>query len=201
MDSLEWERSPLYLAYRLVEEGKLDPWDVDLEKLLMEYLQEIRRMELRDLRIPARVVAFATFLIKKQLEILFPKPPKPRTKRKITLKELEEEFENTPVEEIVVPKTARRVRKKRSSPGGKRKRELPPLEPPLHKARLEEVLEYLLELLEQLTPGQLIPFSRYATKNDYVAKFWGLLNLAAEGKAQLHQEGDELLFGRPKGET
>lgn len=200
MVSIDWEHSPLYLAYKMVEEGKLDPWDVDLEKLLREYLQEIRRMELMDLRIPARVVAFATFLIKKQLEILFPKPPKPRTRRKVTLKELEEEFENTPIEEFTAQKVPKRVKRRKNTKGGMRKKELPPLEPPLHKARLEEVLEYLLELLEQLTPGQLVPFSRYATKNDYVAKFWSLLNLAASGKAELLQRGNEIFFGPPKGE-
>ena len=198
---IDFEKSPLYLAYKLVEEGKIDPWDVDLEKLINSYLEEIRRIELRDLRVPAKVVAFATFLIKKQLEILFPKPPRPRVKRKITLQEIEQEFEATAVEEIV--ETAkRRVSKKRNSTKRKIKKEPLPLEPPLHKAKLEEVLEYLLNLLEELEEERKVPFSGFATKEDYVAKLWGLLNLTYEGKVDMEQETPfgEIYFWKPKGE-
>ena len=196
---VDFEKSPLYLAYKLVEEGKIDPWDVDLEKLINSYLEEIKRIELRDLRVPAKVVAFATFLIKKQLEILFPKPPRPRVRKKITLQEIEQEFEATAVEEIV--ETAkRRVSKKRSSSKRKTKRETLPLEPPLHKAKLEEVLEYLLNLLEELEEEKRVPFSGFATKNDYVAKLWGLLNLTYEGKMDMKQETPfgEIYFWKPK---
>jgi segregation and condensation protein A len=190
----EFEKSPLYLAYRLVEEGKIDPWDVDLERLINEYLEEIRRIELRDLRVPARVVAFATFLIKKQLEIIFPKPPRVRRKR-ITLEEIEREFESTPVEELVEIKPKRKTAGRKNSKGAKREKILPP--PPLHRATLEEVLEYLVELLKRLN-GERVPFSRIATKNDFVAKFWGLLNLANEGKVNLFQESafGEIYFSK-----
>jgi len=178
-----------------VEEGKIDPWDVDLEKLINEYLREIREIELRDLRVPAKVVAFATFLIKKQLEILFPKPPRPRRKPKITLKEIEREFEETSVEELIKLKPRRRVSKK-STKEVKRKKELLP--PPLHKAKLEEVLRQLIELLERLTEGEKVAFSRFANKNDYVAKLWGLLNLSYEGKVVLEQESPfgEIFFSK-----
>ena len=198
---LDFEKSPLYLAYRLVEEGKIDPWDVDLEKLINSYLEEIRRIELKDLRVPAKVVAFATFLIKKQLEILFPKPPRPRVRKRITLQEIEREFEETAVEEIV--ETAkRRVSKRKNTSKRRVKKETPPLEPPLHKAKLEEVLEYLLNLLEELEEEKRFPFSGFATKNDYVAKLWGLLNLTYEGKLEMEQETPfgEIFFWKPKGE-
>jgi len=181
-----FERSPLYLAYRLVEEGKIDPWDVDLEKLIQEYLNEIKKIELKDLRVPAKVVAFATFLIKKQLEILFPKPPRPRKKPKVTLTEIEREFEETSVEELIKLKPRRRSAPKKK--GKRRIQKEPPAPPPLHRARLEEVLDYLIELLKKLTPGGEVSFSQIATKSDYVAKLWGLLNLAYEGRASLRQE-------------
>jgi segregation and condensation protein A len=184
-----FEKSPLYLAYKLVDEGKIDPWDVDLEKLINAYLEEIRKIELKDLRIPARVVAFATFLIKKQLEILFPKPPRPRVRRKITLQEIEREFEDTPIEELLEQNVPKKVRKRKSSPGRKprKKKQKEESFPPLHKARLEEVLDYLLSLLEKLHKEEKIPFSSLAGKNDYVAKLWGLLNLSFEGKVELEQ--------------
>ena len=180
-----FEKSPLYLAYKLVEEGKIDPWDVDLEKLINEYLEEIRRIELKDLRVPAKVVAFATFLIKKQLQILFPKPPRRRERRKITLEEIEREFEETSVEELIKLQPKRRATKKNTK-RVKRKKELLP--PPLHKAKLEEVLQYLIELLETLAEGEKVSFNHLATKNDYVAKLWGLLNLSYEGKVVMEQK-------------
>jgi segregation and condensation protein A len=185
--SLEnFESSPLYLAYKLVEEGKIDPWDVDLEKLLNAYLEEIRRRQILDLRIPARIVAFATYLVKKQLEILFPKPPRPKTPRKVTLKEIEEEFESFEVEQLIEEKPKKVV--KRKSTTKRAKKEKPKLEPPLHKAKLEEVLEYLLQLLEEIEPNRKMDFFSFATKGDYVAKLLALLNLTYEGKVDMEQE-------------
>jgi len=198
---IDFEKSPLYLAYRLVEEGKIDPWDVDLEKLINSYLEEIRRIELRDLRVPAKVVAFATFLIKKQLEILFPKPPRPKVRRKVTLQEIEREFEETSAEELI-PEVRKRVKKRNKPSQRTKKKEELPKEPPLHRAKLEEVLEYLLNLLEELEEKRKIPFRRIATKNDYVAKLWGLLNMTYEGKVEMEQETPfgEIFFWKPKGE-
>jgi len=190
------EEKPLYLAYKLVEEKKIDPWDVDVEKLLKEYLELLRQVELLDLRIPAKVVAFATFLLKKQLEILFPKPPRPKVKRKVTLQEIEQEFFQIELDELIQEveeqnKNLKKVRKKSpkrgmKSKGTKRGKKNEP--PPLHKATLEEVLSYLLELLQRLSFEETVAFSKIATKNDYVAKFWGLLNLANEGKIDLFQK-------------
>jgi len=185
------EEKPLYLAYRLVEEGKIDPWDVDIEKLLKEYLELIKHAELNDLTVPAKVVAFATFLLKKQLEILFPKPPRPKVQKKVTLKEIEEEFFQIELDELIQAvegdkKKLQKKVKKKSSSKKRAKKELQP--PPLHKATLEQVIDYLLKLLEDLKEKQKVAFSRIASKNDYVAKLWGLLNLANEGKVELFQE-------------
>ena len=190
------EEKPLYLAYKLVEEKKIDPWDVDIEKLLKEYLEIIKQVELHDLRIPAKVVAFATFLLKKQLEILFPKPPRPKNPKKITLQEIAEEFSQIELDDLIqeVEKEKNKILKKRDSKKksgtgkGKKKSKKQPLEPPLHKATLEEVLEYLLELLNNLKLGEKLSFFKIATKDDYVAKLWGLLNLANEGRIEMEQE-------------
>ena len=200
---LDFDRSPLYLAYRLVEEGKIDPWDVDLDKLINRYLEVIGQMELKDLRIPAQIVAFATSLIKKQMEILFPKPPRPRVRKRITLKEIEEEFHSTDGGEFILETRKRVVRKRKTSTKVERKNSTFQ-GPPLHKAKLEEVLSYLLSLLERLEEGEDVSFDKIATKDDYVAKLWGLLNMAYEGKVVLRQETPfgEIFFSKatPKGE-
>jgi len=86
------EEHPFAIAYRLVEEGKLDPWNVDIAQLANLYIQEIRRMELLDLRVPARALSAAVFLLKKQVEVLFPEPKKKR-ERKYTLEEIVQMFE------------------------------------------------------------------------------------------------------------
>ena len=86
------EEHPFAIAYRLVEEGKLDHWNVDIAQLANLYIQEIRKMELLDLRVPARALSAAVFLLKKQMEVLFPEPKKKR-ERKYTLQELVQMFE------------------------------------------------------------------------------------------------------------
>jgi len=182
-----FENSPLYLAYKLVEEGKIDPWDVNLEKLINAYLEEIRKHQILDLRVPARIVAFATYLVKKQLEILFPKPPRPKKPRKITLREIEEEFETFEVEQLFREEKPKKVSRRKVTSKGKRK-EKPKLEPPLHKAKLEEVLEYLLRLLDGMEPNRKMDFFSFATRRDYVAKLMALLNLTYEGKTDMYQE-------------
>jgi segregation and condensation protein A len=60
------EEHPFAIAYRLVEEGKLDPWN--------------------------RALSAAVFLLKKQVEVLFPEPKKKR-ERKYTLEEIVQMFE------------------------------------------------------------------------------------------------------------
>ncbi len=88
------EEHPFALAYRLVEEGKLDPWDVDIAFLARAYAEEIRKYELLDLRVPARALLAASFLLKKQVEILFPQPKAKRERKKISLQEIVEQFES-----------------------------------------------------------------------------------------------------------
>ncbi|MFN3263779.1 MAG: segregation/condensation protein A, partial [Aquificaceae bacterium] len=105
------EDHPFALAYRLVEEGRLDPWDVDISALARAYMEEIRRHELLDLRVPARAVLAASFLLKKQTEVLFPEPKQKRERKKLTLQEIVEQFESQ--QEEVAEELSQRIEKVR----------------------------------------------------------------------------------------
>jgi segregation and condensation protein A len=55
---------PIHELVGLVRERKLDPWDVDLEKLTSLYLEKIRLMKEFDIRIPGRVILSAALLLR-----------------------------------------------------------------------------------------------------------------------------------------
>jgi len=79
------EEHPFSLVIPLIEEGKLNPWEVDIVELANLYLEELWKRETLDLRIPARAIVAAAFLLKKKVEVLFPKPPRKPRERKYTL--------------------------------------------------------------------------------------------------------------------
>jgi segregation and condensation protein A len=54
---------PIHELVGLVRDNKLDPWDVDIEKLTSMYLEKIRLMKEFDIRIPARVLLSAALLL------------------------------------------------------------------------------------------------------------------------------------------
>lgn len=151
------EDHPFALAYRLVEEGKLDPWDVDISALAKAYMEEIKRLDLLDLRVPARALMAASFLLKKQAEVIFPEPKQKRERRKITLKEIVEQFENQEenlLEELTekLEKIKGRVVKKRPFVKREVKRER---RFPVHISKFEDALEELKSLFER---GQRVFF-------------------------------------------
>lgn len=55
---------PIHELVGLVREHKLDPWDVDIEKLTSMYLEKIRLMKELDIRVPARVLLSAAMLLR-----------------------------------------------------------------------------------------------------------------------------------------
>jgi len=123
------EDHPFALVVPLIEEGKLDPWKVDIVELANLYIEELRRRETLDLRVPARAVVAASFLLRKKVEVLFPKPERKARRRKdYTLEEIVEMFEEESgeIEENLTDslEKVRRLfkRKSRGRGGGKRRR-------------------------------------------------------------------------------
>jgi len=55
---------PFQILLGLVQEHKLDPWDVDIEKLAGVYLQRVREMQELDLRVSGRTLLSASVLLR-----------------------------------------------------------------------------------------------------------------------------------------
>lgn len=146
------EEHPFALAYRLVEDGRIDPWNVDIVELANAYLEEIRKMEVLDMRIPARAIMAASFLLKKKVEVLFPEPKKTREKKKsYTLDEIVQEFEEEKESFLELPQQVEReeIKERRSvkRQASNRQRKVSVI--PIHISKFEEVLEGIHRLMSQ----------------------------------------------------
>ncbi len=186
------EDHPFALVIPLIEEGKLDPWKVDIVELANLYIEELRRRETLDLRIPARAVVAASFLLRKKVEVLFPKPErKPRQRRDYTLEEIVEMFdeESVEVEENLTDnlEKVRKIFKRSSERKGSRKRKKGKVIP-LHISRFEDVLKDMWEFLKNLDVGKRIEFITFLDRVNFVPQFMALMYLYYEGKIELYQE-------------
>lgn len=182
------EEHPFALAYRLVEEGKLDPWDVDISVLARAYMEEIRRHELLDLRVPARAVLAASFLLKKQAEVLFPEPKQKKERRKLTLKEIVEQFESQEEEvqeELLqrIEKVKRVIRASKTRSERKRKRER---RFPIHISKFEDALQELREIVREM--GVINSFYGLLLGKNIVPYLMALMVLYQEGVVDIEQE-------------
>jgi segregation and condensation protein A len=65
------------LLIELVESNSIDPWDIDIVKIANEYREAVRKMQLRDLRIPANMVLASSILLRMKSDSMeiFPEPP------------------------------------------------------------------------------------------------------------------------------
>lgn len=180
------EDHPFSVLIPLVEEGKIDPWSIDIASLANIYIEQIKNMEFLDMRIPANALAAATFLFKKKLEILFPKPKIHR--QRITLKELVEMFDQTqnqdqepqnieepPKKDIERPKISRIVKKSFT-----KKRKIP-----LHRSILKDVI---LNIQDTLNKSKRIYLSSILEKDKAHVQFTALMFLQYDKYANVYQE-------------
>ncbi len=58
------------LLLRLVETNKLDPWDIDIGKIAVDYISTIAKMKLMDLSVPANILFAASYLLKLKSEYM-----------------------------------------------------------------------------------------------------------------------------------
>lgn len=58
------------LLIELVASNRLDPWDIDISKVVDEYLSAIRRMKVLELQIPANMVLAASILLRMKSDTL-----------------------------------------------------------------------------------------------------------------------------------
>lgn len=65
-----WEE----MIYYVVGQEKLNPWDIDIEKLVAGFLRFLKKVQELDFRIPAKIVFVASLLLRMKVEELFYKP-------------------------------------------------------------------------------------------------------------------------------
>lgn len=54
----------------LVKKSELDPWDIDIVKLVEKYLDAIKQIEVLDLRVPANIILAASILVRLKSDLL-----------------------------------------------------------------------------------------------------------------------------------
>lgn len=62
---------PFQILLELVQAHKLDPWDVDIEKLTDVFIQRINEMQELDLRLSGRAIFSASILLRMKSEYMF----------------------------------------------------------------------------------------------------------------------------------
>ena len=185
------EDHPFALVVPMIEEGKLDPWKVDIVELANLYIEELRKRETLDLRVPARAVVAASFLLRKKVEVIFPKPErKPRQRRDYTLEEIVEMFEeeSKEVEENLADNLEKVRKTLKGSSKGKRRRRKRGRVIPLHISRFEDVLKEMWEFFSGMDVGKRIEFFTFLDRVNFVPQFMALMYLYYEGKVELYQD-------------
>ena len=185
------EDHPFALVVPMIEEGKLDPWKVDIVELANLYIEELRKRETLDLRVPARAVVAASFLLRKKVEVIFPKPErKPRQRRDYTLEEIVEMFEeeSKEVEESLADNLEKVRKTLKGSSKVKRRRRKRGRVIPLHISRFEDVLKEMWEFFSGMDVGKRIEFFTFLDRVNFVPQFMALMYLYYEGKVELYQD-------------
>lgn len=188
------EEHPFSVILPLVEEGKIDPWSIDIASLANLYIEQIKTMEFLDMRIPANALSAATFLFKKKMEILFPKPKIQR--QRVTLKELVDMFDQTQNQEPAQEPSQEEPKKiERAKSHSKvirkplnKKRKIP-----LHRSILKDIISDVKNILED---NKKIYFSHILQKDKSHIQFTALMFLQYDKYADIHQEkpfGDILI--------
>jgi len=102
MQVIEIILSPYTLVLKEVEEGKLNPFDVDLEYLIGLFEEKAKELEDREFFVEAGMfLMVAAKLLKLQLRTIFPEPK--RERKRITVEEVKEVIEE--VEEEIASDT------------------------------------------------------------------------------------------------
>ncbi|MCX7738648.1 MAG: segregation/condensation protein A [Hydrogenothermaceae bacterium] len=64
------ERSPIDIVLKLVAEGEIDPWNIDITVLADKFIQEIKGMHIPDLKYGSKIILVASTLLKMKSESL-----------------------------------------------------------------------------------------------------------------------------------
>ncbi len=186
------EKHPFDIVLKLIINGEIDPWNVDIVELADKYLQEIKNMYIPDLRLASKALAAAALLLKMKAEALGldeQEEEKEKIKRKrifgikrfYTVDEIAHVLKKY-IAPVIEFKPKRKYKRKK---GYTRKPKQ--LTVPLFHATLEETIEFLEKELANL--NGFISFSQLSVPNKAQA-FVALLFLHYDKKITIYQEED-----------
>ncbi|NPA51528.1 MAG: segregation/condensation protein A [Aquificae bacterium] len=192
------EKHPFDIVLKLVINGEIDPWNVDIVQLADKFLQEIKKMHLPDLRLASKALYAAALLLKMKAQALDleEETEEEKIKRKkifgikrfYTIEEIAHVLKKhiSPVIEFK-PKPQRKPRK----PYIRKKRKT--IEIPLFKNSLEDAIKLLEEELDKIDTKIKLSQLDYPNKTQ---AFVALLFLNYEKKVKLSQKKpfDEILI-------
>ena len=210
---------PFQILLGLVQEHKLDPWDVDIEKIAGVYMQRVREMREFDIRISGRTLLSASVLLRMKSDFVFNGQKKPdaeeelkemfdldlpelgqitiiqRSPRKITLLDLmgalQEALKNTPTRKLVHRRKLEKIMQTLSE----------------YHTNIERYLEELYQRVKSLTAsGQEASLSALVLERTRLAvarTLLLLLFLEIQGKIVLRQPEPfgEIFTSVPAGEV
>ena len=183
------DKNPFDIVLRLVINGEIQPWKVDIVDLADKYLKEVKNLYIPDLRQAAKVLSAAALLLKMKAEALELEKEEEKEKRKrnrvfgikrfYTIDEIAHVLKKY-VAPVIEFKPKRKYTRRKPYTRKPKK-----IEVPLFHATLEETIEILEKEFENLTG--------YLTLNDLnhpnkAQAFVALLFLNYDKKINIYQE-------------
>ena len=189
--SSDWEE----VIMNIIEEEGLDPWDIDIVRLVDAFFHYLRTIREFDFRIPARFILVAAILLRMKCEFtkaqprekeeklpnidpnvpLLEMPIVRRLKRKITVTELVTALKK--VMEIEERKRAKKLTVRKAVEA-------------LIAERVDDVKERMKEILKEIKEKNISTFSQLVgewNRENITRKFIPLLHLSTEGYVSCDQ--------------
>jgi segregation and condensation protein A len=183
------EKNPFNVVLKLVINGDIDPWNIDIVELADKYLQEVKNMYLPDLREASKVLSAAALLLKMKAQALALEDEEGKEKIKrnrifgikrfYTIDEIAHVLKKY-VSPVIPFKPKRKYTRKKPYTKKQTKFEVP-----LFHATLEEAIEFLEKEFENLEGYTTLSNVSYPNK---AQAFVALLFLNYEKKINIYQE-------------
>ncbi|MDQ7056236.1 MAG: segregation/condensation protein A [Persephonella sp.] len=184
------EKHPFDIVLKLLINGEIDPWNVDIVELADKYLQEIKKMHIPDLRLASKALSAAALLLKMKADALDlgkeeEGQEKIHRKRMFGIKRFYTIDEIAHVLKKYIAPVIEFKPKRKYTRRKPYRRKPKTLEIPLFRATLEETIEVLEQEFKDLEG--IITLSQLNHPNKAQA-FVALLFLNYEGVINIYQE-------------
>jgi len=186
---IDKNKNPFDIVLKLVINGEIQPWKVDIVDLADKYLKEVKNMYIPDLRQAAKVLSAAALLLKMKAEAL--ELEKENEKEKVkrnrvfgikrfyTIDEIAHVLKKYVAPVIEFKPKRKYVRRKPYTRRSKK------IDIPLFHATLEETIEFLEKEFENLTGYTTLSQLNHSNK---AQAFVALLFLNYDKKINIYQE-------------